>query len=86
MIMAMSFKQVEKEIETYCLTNGLSFQKAKSMVKSCGLNNIWLMYHDPDKGKNGLMDETPMPIALIIDRINGQLVFKQTEHTKKYLA
>ena len=34
----------------------------------------------------GLLDETPMPVVLWISRdFNGNLSFKQTEHTKKYL-
>ena len=35
----------------------------------------------------GLLDETPMPLVLYIKRLpDGRLLFKQTEHTKKYLA
>ena len=36
---------------------------------------------------NGLLDDTPCPLVLLIRREkNGKLVFEQTEHTKKYLA
>ncbi|WP_288738581.1 hypothetical protein [uncultured Ruminococcus sp.] len=46
-----------------------------------------LSYRDPSKGSNGLLDDTPCPLVLLICREkNGKLVFEQTEHTKKYLA
>ena len=56
------------------------------MVKGCGSDDIIIQYHDPEKGKMGLLDETPMPVVLWIRLIDGSLVFQQTEHTKKYLS
>lgn len=44
-------------------------------------------YHDPEKGKMGLLDDTPMPLVLYIEKTSdGTLKFTQTEHTKKYLV
>ncbi len=85
--MCKLFEEWSEEIRKYCENNGLDFDKAKKMPKSWGKNDVWVLYHDPEKGKNGLRDETPMPIVLRIDRQpDGTLVFGQTEHTKKYLA
>ncbi|MDE7281603.1 MAG: hypothetical protein K2N36_07680 [Ruminiclostridium sp.] len=43
-------------------------------------------YHDPEKGKTGLLDDTPMPLVLYIEKKpDGSLNFIQTEYTNKYL-
>lgn len=83
--MCKLFIDWENEIKAYCAENGLDFEKAKNMPKCWGKNDIWLQYHDPDKGKNGLRDETPAPIVLKISRVGSTIKFEQTEHTKEYL-
>ena len=45
-----------------------------------------LQHIDPEKGKNGMRDETPAPVILVIKKQKDGLVFEQTEHTHKYLA
>lgn len=84
--MCQLFIDWENEIKAYCTENGLNFEKAKNMPKCWGKNDIWLQYHDPDKGKNGLRDETPAPIVLKISRVGSTIRFEQTEHTQKYLS
>ena len=56
------------------------------MGQCYGKNDLWLQYIDKEKGKNGLLDEAPAPIVLIIYVDNGNVRFEQTEHTKKYLT
>ncbi len=81
------FEDWSDEIRSYFDSNGLDFDKARKMPKSYGKSDIWVLYGDPEKGKDGLRDETPMPIVLMIDRKpDGTLVFEQTEHTRKYLT
>lgn len=80
------FEKHKLEIEKYCENNNLSFEKACQMGQCCGKNDLWLQYVDKEKGKNGLLDETPAPIVLIIYVDNGNVRFEQTEHTKKYLV
>lgn len=84
--MCMEYRKYVNEIKEYCDGNCLDFSKLKKMVKGCGAEDIIFQYHDPEKGKNGLLDETPMPVVLWVKRINGKLVFEQTEHTKRYLV
>lgn len=84
--MCKLFTKYEKEIERYCIENSLSFAKAKRLPQCWGKNDIWLQYHDPEKGKNGLTDETPAPIVLKIYIDDGKVSFEQTEYTKKYLS
>lgn len=84
--MCKLFSKYENEIENYCLQNNLSFEKAKKLPQCWGKNDIWLQYHDPEKGKKGLLDETPAPIVLKISIVDGKAVFEQTEHTRKYLS
>ena len=84
--MCKLFSKYEKEIENYCLSNGLDFEKAKKLPQCWGKNDIWLQYHDPQKGKEGLNTETPAPIVLKIYIENGNVSFEQTENTLKYLS
>lgn len=79
------------DIQQYCKSNGLSFEKAKKMVKCWGKSDLILQYYDPDfepeKKGMGLLDETPMPVVLgVYEQPDGSLKFEQTEHTKKYLS
>ena len=75
-----------EEIQSYCKNNNLSFDKLCSMSKCWGKNDIAFQYHDPEKGKRGLLDETPMPLVLLITKTNNGLEFEQTEYTRKYLS
>ncbi len=84
--MCKLFNDWSSEIKSYCESNGLDFEKAQKMCKCWGKNDLLLQYHDPQKGKNGLLDETPAPVVLYVKKENGILLFEQTEHTKKYLS
>lgn len=84
--MCKLFVQHEEEIRRYCMSHGLDFEKAKRMCKCWGKNDLWLQYHDPSKGKDGLRDETPAPIVLKMAVTDSGVVFEQTEYTKKYLS
>ncbi len=85
--MCKLFDDWAMEIEAYCRANGLSFEKAKKLSKSWNKTSIGLAYHDPEKGVNGLLDDTPMPLVLWIEKCtDGTLQFTQTEHTRKYLS
>ena len=84
--MCKLFDMHKKEIQNYCANNSLDFEKVKRMPQCWGKNDIWLQYHDPEKGKDGLMNETPAPIVLKIFFSDGVVKFEQTEYTKKYLG
>lgn len=84
--MCKLFEEWSTEIQAFCLKNNYSFEKAKKLSKSWGKDFLLLGYHDPEKGKTGLLDDTPMPVVLHIYKdAGGHLVFEQTEHTEKYL-
>lgn len=84
--MCKLFSKYEKEIQNYCKENGLSFEKALKMPQCWSKNDIWLQYHDPEKGRKGLTDETPAPIVLKISVNDNIVSFEQTEYTMKYLS
>lgn len=84
--MCKLFSKYEKEIQNYCEKNGLSFEKASKLPQCWRKNDIWLQYHDHEKGKNGLQDETPAPIVLKISIRDNVVSFEQTEYTKEYLS
>lgn len=86
-IMCKLFDEWSNDIKVYCNNNGLNFDKAKRLSKCWGKNDLLLQYHDPEKGKMGLLDETPAPVVLWIRKApDGTLSFEQTEHTKRYLS
>ena len=73
------------EVENYCQNNGLNFEKAKKLSQCWSKNDLILQYYDDTKKSNGLLDETPMPVVLIIEKTQKGLVFTETEYTEKYL-
>lgn len=85
--MCKLFDEWSDKIKEYCDTNGFDFDKAKKLTKSWGKNDIALLYNDPNSSSGlGLLDETPMPIVLMMfKQPDGSLKFEQTEHTRKYL-
>lgn len=84
--MCKLFNAYEKQIKEYCISNNINFDKVKNLPQCWGKNDIWLQYYDPEKGKQGLNDETPAPIVLKIYVDNGNVTIEQTEYTKKYLS
>ncbi len=85
--MCERFEEWKESIAEYCAQNGLSFEKAKHMVKSWNKDSLVLLYYDPEQESgDGLLDETPLPAVLWVNRKDDGLKFEQTEHTSKYLA
>lgn len=84
--MCKLFDDWENEIKTYCDVNKLDYGRVKKMAKSWGKNDIALQFIDKSKGKRGLLDDTPAPVVLWIRKINDEIIFEQTEYTKKYLS
>lgn len=84
--MCKLFVDWKNEIHEYCMENGLDFSKAEKAGKCWGEDVLMLQHIDPHKGKNGLQDETPAPVMLVIRKVGNRLVFEQTEHTKCYLS
>lgn len=84
--MCKLFNEWSDEIKKYCEENNFSFEKANRLAKGCGKDFLFLQYHNPDKGNQGLLDETPMPLVLMIRSKNSKLIFEQTEHTREYLS
>lgn len=85
--MCKLFDNWSKQIEKYCDDNEFDFEKAKKMAQSWGKDILVLQFYDPSKGMKGLLDETPSPVVLMIRKEkDGNLLFEQTEHTKKYIG
>jgi hypothetical protein len=74
-------------IKSYCVENGLSFDKLRTCTYCYGKNDLIFLYADPeDDGKPWILDETPMPALLEIYLENGNLRFVQTDITHKHLG
>lgn len=84
--MCKLFDNWSDDIKKYCQSHDLNFDKAKQLSQCWGSNFLALQYHDPKKGKMGLLDETPMPLVLLISKTSDGLVFEETEYTKKYMS
>ncbi len=80
------FDKYEQEIEKYCDNNGLDFSKTKGMGCCFGKTHLIIQYVDYEKGKRGLLDETPAPVVLEMEIVEGKPQFKQTQYTKQYLS
>ena len=80
------FTEWSADIQRFCKENDLSFEKAKKLSKCWGKDFLILSHYDPEKGKMGLLDDTPAPAVLLITKgEDGKLVFETTEFTDKYL-
>lgn len=86
--MCKLFDNWSDEIRNYCNENNLNFEKAKSLSQCWGKDFLALQFFDPNNqnGKLGLLDETPMPLVLMISQTPNGLKFEQTENTRKYLS
>ncbi len=84
--MCKLFSEWEKEIREYCRENGLAFSKVQKAGKCWGKDFLILQYVDKEKGRLGLMDESPAPVVLVVRRDSDGLAFEQTPNTRRYLA
>ncbi len=86
-MMCPRFEEWSEQIEKYCVDNGLNFEKAKKLSKCWNKDTLGLQYYDKDQTKGlGLLDETPLPLVLMIRKTQSGLIFEQTEYTRQYLA
>lgn len=85
--MCMLFDEWKAEIKQYCDQNGLSFEAAQKMSQAWNKTTVALYHPEKSSEAMGLLDDTPSPMVLLIQRKkDGTLTFEQTEHTKKYLG
>ena len=85
--MCERFNEWSADIQGFCKENNLCFEKAEKLSKSWGKDFLILAHHDPEKGKTGLLDDTPCPAVLLITKgEDGKLVFETTEFTDMYLC
>lgn len=81
------FEERSDDIRRFCEIHGYSFEKVSRLSQSWNKTSVLFGYHDPEKGKAGLLDDTPMPLVLaVFKRHDGTLLFGLTEHTSKYFA
>ena len=83
--MCRLFDDWANDIRSYCKQNDYDFEKVKKLSQCWGKGFLALQYHDESKGKKGLLDETPMPLVLLIRSTASGLIFEETENTEKYL-
>ena len=80
-------KEYRPDIEKYCGDNNLSVDKVFSSWSAGNKESAFVLGEgDPERGKLGLADNVPLPIALEIYLENGKLRIEQTEHTRKHLG
>ena len=84
--MCKLFSEWEQDIRRYCERNALDFARVQESGKCWGKDFLMLQHIDPASGTQGLRDETPAPVVLMVRREPEGLVFEQTRYTRKYLA
>lgn len=84
--MCKLFDDWKNEIKAYCDDNGFDFEIARNLNQSWNSNTVVLYHCAPAEGTDGLLDDTPSPMVLLIRREkNGHFIFEKTKHTEKYL-
>ncbi len=83
--MCKLFDEWSDNIKDYCEKNNFDFEKARKLSQCWGRDFLALQFHDKEKGRKGLLDETPMPLVLLIRNTPEGFIFEQTEYTQKYL-
>ena len=79
----------QTEIEKYCKENQLDSGKILSFPKSWDRDNVFVLYHDAEKGRKELLGEispSPATVVLKIEKKDNHLEFEQTAHTHQYLS
>ena len=91
--MSKIFKNYRSEIKTYCVKNGLSFDKLRTSPCCYDDEILNFLYDDPNE--RGIIERDGMwiiddrmlsPITLEIHLESGKLRFVQTDITHKYLG
>ena len=74
------------ELESFCTQNSIRVESILNSPKSFNKNIMYILHHNPEAGKNGLNDETPAEVLLIIQKKDNKLEFTPKENLKKYLS
>lgn len=76
-----------KELERFCTLNQISVEKVLKSPKSYNEKMMCIQHHNSGVGKNGLNDETPAKILLIIKKnTDGKIEFYPEPDFKQYLS
>ncbi len=74
-------------LEAFCEQEGLDLRIVLRQPKGVGEEFIHIYFHNPAKGKAGLLDETPMEILMTMTRDDVDVFrFEVTEFGRKVLA
>lgn len=79
------FTEWKNEIREFCQKNQLDFEAISKLSKGYGRDFLAFCCYDPGKGTKGLLDDTPMPLVLMVRKTKDGLVFEMTEYTDRYL-
>lgn len=74
------------EIKEYCEKSGLNFEKVLKFKNTGNCNICAIQYFDPHGGAQGLLDETPAELLLLIEKKDNGIEFTQYENALKYLV
>lgn len=81
------FEEWKDDIRTYCEENGLSYEKACQMGKSCSKDMLVLVCDNYTKLiSHYTAKNISLPAVLYVKRTEEGLQFKQTEYTQQILA
>ena len=80
------FEYWKNELKKYCKDSGLDYEKTVNYPMGVSPDFMYIGLFDKTKGKNGLLDDTPMKPILTAHKENGRVVFEETDITRKYLS
>jgi hypothetical protein len=74
------------ELENFCTQNNITVESVLNSPKSFNKNTMYILHQDAKTGENGLNDETPAEVLLIIQKKDNKLEFLPKTNLKKYLS
>lgn len=75
-----------KNFIDYCQKMGVAYDKIMALPKCYTKDMIKFQILNEEKGKMGLMDNTPAKVILTIRKDGNELVFEPSEDIKKYVG
>lgn len=74
------------ELESFCTQNNITVESILNSPKSFNKNIMYILHHNPKAGENGLNDETPAEVLLVIQKKDNKLEFIPKANLKTYLS
>ncbi len=63
----------------YCSDNGIDYDKIMRLPRCYGKDIIRFQIVNKEKGRTGLMDDTPAKVLLTVEYSNGEFIYQKSD-------